>query len=112
MNLAQGDERRGWVAGDCFGQKLAVAGYDLPVVGVGKAEIQFAGSVFSAVGTAEAAAASAETVPKPAEFFPFWDWQPLDAIGSYMGGGGGWTQLLRGSAIEAHAAGYSGRFTA
>lgn len=108
MNLAQGYERRGWVAGDSFGEKLAVAGYDCAVVGFSKAEIELAGRIFSTVGPAEAAATGAEAVPEPAEFSPFWDWKPLNSIG---GDAGRWSRLakfFRSGAVKMLSAGKMG----
>jgi hypothetical protein len=85
MNLADGYQRRGWVSGDCFSQEPAVPRDSFPLIIGRKAKIQLARGVFVTISSANAAPAGAETVPKPAYFFPTGNRQPLNAVCGYAG---------------------------
>ena len=58
------------------------------IVGGGEAQVQFAGRVFSAVGSAQASLAGAEPCPKPGKV-PAGNGEPLDAVGGAGGTGAG-----------------------
>ena len=83
MDLADGDERRGWAAADCLGQETAVGCHKLPVIGGGEAEVQFAGGALSSITVTEPSLAGAEAVPKPGQLrLPEGNGEKVNAIGS------------------------------
>ena len=95
VELLEGEERSCGVAGDGFGQQAAVGEDGFAVVGRGEAEIQLAGRVFGAIGTAQTAFPGAESAAKPGKI-PAGNGQPFDAVGGAAGDGEGRARVLRG----------------
>jgi hypothetical protein len=104
MDLADTDQRRGWVSGDGFGQKLAVPGHRIPIVWGRKTQIQFSWRAVAAVSPAFSAFAGAETMPKPRRPVPMGHWQPMDPVGGQARRRRSLGQFPGKGALESHPA--------
>src|SRR5580698_6355922 len=117
MDLAESDERSGWIAGHGLGKQLPVASNCLPVVGSGKAKVQVAGRVFNAIGAAQSALAGAEGMPKPggnlsSRVLPECNLQQIQAVRSNSWNRRRVRQFFWDIALAPRATGYSGRLAA
>src|ERR1035437_1963647 len=98
MNLTNRHQWRARDPSHRFGQLCAIANHCVPVIGLGKAEIQFPWSPIGTVNLADPAPSSAEAMPQPARPPPTWNREPFDAVRGHTRSGRHLREfLLRGS---------------